>query len=569
MQAKKRIPIGIENYKEMIDKDYYYVDKTLMIKDLIDKGGKVNLFTRPRRFGKTLDISMIKTFFEDERDINGNKTDNSRYFKDKKICDSGINYMSYISSYPVINLSLKSAKQPDYHMSYKCLIEDIAREFERHRYVLDENIIMTKTLEKYKSIMNEEAETSDYATAIRFLSECLYKYHGKKAVILIDEYDVPLENSYFNDFYDEMTGFIRSLFESALKTNDYLEFAVITGCLRISKESIFTGLNNLEVISILNEDYAEYFGFTNEEIEEMLKYYHIESKAEEAKEWYDGYLFGETEVYNPWSMLNYVKASITEKQSYPKPYWSNTSSNSIVRELIENADMGMKKEIEKLIAGGTIEKPVHEDITYGDIHKTQDNLWNFLFFTGYLKMTGKRFETDTIYLTMSIPNAEIRYIYKNKVLEWFEGKLKNENQDKLYKAILDGDCESIEEQLSEKLLETISFYDYAESYYHGFMAGLLRGCQDYIVESNYESGNGRPDIIFKYPSSRGQAVIIELKVAKTYADMEKCCKEAIEQINEKNYDAELKRDGYKNIKKYGICFYKKECKVQQSKITNH
>lgn len=376
----------------------------------------------------------------------------------------------------------------------------------------------------------------------------------------------PLENSFFEGFYDEMTGFIRSIFESALKTNDYLEFAVITGCLRISKESIFKGLNNLEVVSALNEDYAEYFGFTQEEIEDILKYYDIEGKAEEAKEWYDGYLFGRTEVYNPWSILNYVKTAITDKIAFPKPYWSNTSSNSIVRELIETADMGVKKEIESLIEGGTIEKPVHEDITYGDIHQSQDNLWNFLFFTGYLKMVRKRFETDTIYLTMAIPNSEIRYIYKNKVMEWFDEKLKGENNDKLYNAILDGNCKAIEEQISRLLLETISFYDYAESYYHGFMMGLLGGCKNYIVESNREAGDGRADIVFRYPSVKGQAVIIELKVTKAYETMEQCCDMALRQIEQKRYAKELERDGYKEIKKYGICFYKKECMVKKTAV---
>lgn len=570
MQLKKRIPIGIENYKEMIEKNYYYVDKTLMIKDLIDKGEKVILFTRPRRFGKTLDMSMIRTFFEDERDINGNKTDNSIYFNGKNICssiyDNGNNYLSYIGSYPVINLSLKSAKQSDYHTSYKCIIEEIAKEFNRHSYVLKGDAIMPKATEKYESIMNEAGEAFEYATAIKFLSECLCRYHGRKTIILIDEYDVPLENSYFEGFYDEMTGFIRSIFESALKTNDYLEFAVITGCLRISKGSIFTGLNNLEVVSALNEDYAEYFGFTQEEIEDILKYYDIEGKAEEAKEWYDGYLFGRTEVYNPWSILNYVKTAITDKIAFPKPYWSNTSSNSIVRELIETADMGVKKEIESLIEGGTIEKPVHEDITYGDIHQSQDNLWNFLFFTGYLKMVRKRFETDTIYLTMAIPNSEIRYIYKNKVMEWFDEKLKGENNDKLYNAILDGNCKAIEEQISRLLLETISFYDYAESYYHGFMIGLLGGCKNYIVESNRETGDGRADIVFRYPSVKGQAVIIELKVTKAYETMEQCCDMALRQIEQKRYAKELERDGYKEIKKYGICFYKKECMVKKTAV---
>ena len=559
----KPIAVGIEDYKRIIDKPYYYIDKTLLIKEILDKGGSVNLFTRTRRFGKTLALSMIKTFFEQDTDIYGNVTDNSHYFDGMKIRQTGEDYIRYMGKYPVISLSLKSAKQPDFDMAYKSLVDEISKEYERHRYVLECDALLTSNKEKYIKIMERKAEVIDYAKALEFLSDCLKIYHKKNVIILIDEYDVPLENAYFAGFYDEMITFIRSLFESALKTNDSLEFAVITGCLRISRESIFTGLNNLIIHSVLDVDYAEYFGFTESEVYKMLEDYNLGCKYEEVKQWYDGYLFGETEVYNPWSVINYVRTLFSNPAAFPKPYWSNTSSNSIIRELIEEADSVVKQEIEGLLAGGTIEKPIHEDITYEDIHKTQENLWNFLFFTGYLKKVKERFEEETIYLTLTIPNKEVAGIYRNTILEWFDKRLKVTDLNNLHKAILEGDCETFENEVSELLLETISFYDYAENYYHGFLCGLLKGCNHYTVISNRESGNGRPDILFKHLSVRGQAVIMELKVVKEFDRMESGCDEALKQIEEQNYEAVLYKEGYRQIRKYGICFYRKECMVKE------
>ena len=337
---------------------------------------------------------------------------------------AGERYTDEQGQYPVIQLSLKSAKQPSYKMAYGCLKDEIIYEFDRHRYVLFGDRLSEEEKQNYQAILDKSAEPEVYATALKLLSSSLKKYHGRNVIILIDEYDVPLENSYFRGFYDQMIDFIRSLFESALKTNDSLEFAIVTGCLRISKESIFTGLNNLEINSVISNNYAEYFGFTGEEVEEMLRNYGLEEKRQEVKQWYDGYLFGETEVYNPWSIINYVKTAISESQPFPKPYWSNTSSNSIIRELIEEADSDTKEEIQMLIDGQTIEKMVHEDITYEDIHKSKDNLWNFLFFTGYLKKVGLRFEEDTIYLSLSIPNKEVRYIYRSTIQEWFDKQVK-------------------------------------------------------------------------------------------------------------------------------------------------
>lgn len=422
---------------------------------------------------------------------------------------------------------------------------------------------------EFLSLMEVTAPMSKYCTALQTLSKCLEIYHKQKVIILIDEYDVPLENAYFNGFYNKMVSFIRSLFESALKTNDSLKFAVITGCLRISRESIFTGLNNLKVVSVLDESYAEYFGFTQNEVDSFLEVYDITKKRDEVKSWYDGYLFGNTEVYNPWSLTNYVYDITNGNTAFPKPYWSNTSSNSIVRELIENANDNTKQELEELIAGGTIEKPVHEDITYEDIYKSQDNLWNFLFFTGYLKTVERSFIEQQIYLSMTIPNEEISYIYKNNIREWSLQCIGKQDLSGLVKAFEDGDCETASDIITGQLMDTISFYDYKEDYYHGFIAGLLRHNSRYIIKSNRESGNGRYDLTLKTKRIRkGRAIILEFKVADKIDKLEKGCIEALEQIEKLHYDNDIIEEGYTDILKYGLCFYKKECFVMNNVTTN-
>lgn len=565
MRLKKRLPVGIEFYKDMIDKSYYYVDKTLIIKDLLDGGGGVNLFTRPRRFGKTLLLHTLRTFFELDMDWKGNVTDNRHYFEGTKIMEAGEEYLKHMGQYPVISLSLKSAKQPDVQMAYKCLTEQIAREFKRHRYVLGAGVLMEDEEEKYKALMAQRAQIGEYTTSLLFLSECLSNYHGKKVIILMDEYDVPLENAYFEGFYDEMTAFIRSLFESALKTNDCLELAVITGCLRISRESIFTGLNNLEIHSVLSDSFAEYFGFTSEEVRGMLEFYGITEKMDEAKSWYNGYLFGDKIVYNPWSVVNYVKAIVTHDFEYPRPYWSNTSSNSIIKELVENADENVKGHIEELIAGGEIEKPIHEDITYGEIHQNQDNLWNFLYFTGYLKGVSKRFEDNRVYLTLAIPNEEVRYIYRNTIESWLEQKQRNCDLEPLYEGIRGGDSRKIEEFINGQLAESISYYDSAENFYHGYMLGLLSFFKGYEIKSNREQGEGRPDIVLKPFVPQKPAIILELKRAQGFEQMDRLCEEALAQIEKRQYAEGLFAEGYQEVMKYGICFYKKNCRVNYGK----
>ena len=561
MKRKRPIPIGVEFYKQMIEDGYYYIDKTLLIRDILEQKSMVTLFTRPRRFGKTLTQSMLKTFFEKQVLPDSTTADNSVYFKGKKIMEAGEEYTKHMGQYPVIFLSLKSTKQPTYEMAYKVLNQSISKEFIRHSYILNSEAMLPVQKARFNLFIEEKAEPSDYATSLQFLSECLEQYHKQKTIILLDEYDVPLENAYFNGFYDEMVSFIRSLFESALKTNGSLKFAIVTGCLRISRESIFTGLNNLKIISVLDEGYAEYFGFTQNEVNSFLEDYSISQRRDELKSWYDGYLFGNTEVYNPWSVINYIYDVSHKNTEFPKPYWSNTPSNSIIRELIENADDDTRQELEELIGGRTIEKPVHEDITYSDIYKSQDNLWNFLFFTGYLKTVEKKFIGRQIYLLMKIPNEEIIYIYENNIQEWFNSRIKTADFSGLYKAIISGNTKVFENYLREQLHGSISFMDSAENFYHGFLLGILTGLQGYEKLSNRESGEGRYDIVLKPYDERQPAIILELKRVQKFTEMEGMCQEALQQIEDKHYDAGLLDEGYMVIKKYGICFCKKSCMV--------
>ena len=559
-QQYKPLPIGVDDFKKIIVHDYFYVDKTLLVKELLDKKGDVNLFMRPRRFGKTLSLSMLRYYFEKEYDREGNIVDNSSLFHGLSIRRAGEKYQKEMGQYPVVFLTLKSAKQPDFPMAYGAIKEAIACEYRRHSRIL-ELLPEEGERKKFQEIANLGAGREDFNSSLQFLSQCLEKAYGRRAVILIDEYDVPLENAYFAGFYGEMTSFIRSLFDSALKTNLSLEFAVVTGCLRITRESIFTGPNNLNMISVLSDLYAEYFGFTQKEVDEALRFYGREGKREVMKRWYDGYRFGSAEVYNPWSVIKYIQ-DIAENENYlPRPYWANTSSNNIVKTLVEKADISVKEEIEKLIGGGAVEKAVHEEVTYGDMDGNQDNLWNFLFFTGYLKKVEERIEGRTIRLKLAIPNEEVRYIYENTIINWFRERIKKEDLSLLYRSLEEGDCQAAGEIIASHLAGTISFYDYAENFYHGFMLGMLSQADRYIVRSNRESGNGRYDIVMKTPSRRGLAILIELKAALSMDDLEKACQRGLSQIEEMGYGRELQEDGYRNIKRYAVAFYKKDCEV--------
>ena len=565
--VKKKISIGVEDFKEIIDKDGYFVDKTLMIKKLIESQAKVTLFTRPRRFGKTLNQFMIRRFFEDERTEKGEKVDNGYLFDGLKIAECGEEILKHQQQYPVIFLTLKSAKQPTYALAYMELKKRISEEYKRHRYVLQGEILTADEKARFEAISAIMDDDSLYTDALGFLSMCLAKYHEKNTIILIDEYDVPLENAYFRGFYDEMIDFIRSLFESALKTNPYLERSVITGCLRISKESIFTGLNNLKVDSVLRTEYGDSFGFTESEVEEMLAYYNLQEELPEVKRWYDGYLFNDIEIYNPWSIINYVYDRDRKITQFALPYWSNTSSNSIIREMVGEADQEAKADLETLINGGTIEKPVHEDITYGDIHQSQDNLWNFLFFTGYLKKMSERKDEsgESLYLSMAIPNTEIKTIYKNSISCWFEQRIKQTDRSPLVRALETGDCEAAEDFINRQLADTISYYDYAENFYHGFMAGLLVNIGGYSVKSNRESGNGRPDIVMQTVQVRkGRVILLEFKIAGSVAEMDAACDRALAQIEERRYAEPFITEGYPEVKKYALSFCKKECMVKKA-----
>ena len=562
MQCKP-LPTGVDNFEKLITRGYYFVDKTLLIKELLDKKGDVNLFTRPRRFGKTLNMSMVQYFFEDSRKDDGTKMDNRSLFDGLSIMESGERYLSHMGRYPVIALSLKSGKQPDFNLSRKMLIRQIADEYKRHRFILQGNLLEIDKI-RYQNIMEECAKEEDYNDSLKFLSQCMEQYYGHKAIILIDEYDVPLENAFFAGFYEEMTAFIRSLFESALKTNSSLEFAVITGCLRISKESIFTGMNNMKINSILNKSYDEFFGFTEVEVMRLCDDYHLTHKFPLIKEWYNGYVFGNVNVYNPWSVISFIGDLQVDENELPASYWANTSSNSIVRTLIEMADDETRSEIEQLIAGKTIEKQVHEDITYDEIYKTMDNLWNFMFFTGYFRRVGERMDVETKqrYVELKIPNEEVKYIFRNKVLGWFQEIINRKDLSVLYHALIRQDPATLEQELTELLMKTISFNDAYESFYHGFIAGVLSGMNGYTVKSNREGGRGRSDLYIKPVTRKKPAYVIEFKIAGKFSEMEAKAEDALEQIEDRNYCQELFDDGYGTVICYGISFFGKDCLVK-------
>ena len=562
MQCKP-LPTGVDNFEKLITRGYYFVDKTLLIKELLDKKGDVNLFTRPRRFGKTLNMSMVQYFFEDSRKDDGTKMDNRSLFDGLSIMESGERYLSHMGRYPVIALSLKSGKQPDFNLSRKMLIRQIADEYKRHRFILQGNLLEIDKI-RYQNIMEECAKEEDYNDSLKFLSQCMEQYYGHKAIILIDEYDVPLENAFFAGFYEEMTAFIRSLFESALKTNSSLEFAVITWCLRISKESIFTGMNNMKINSILNKSYDEFFGFTEVEVMRLCDDYHLTHKFPLIKEWYNGYVFGNVNVYNPWSVISFIGDLQVDENELPASYWANTSSNSIVRTLIEMADDETRSEIEQLIAGKTIEKQVHEDITYDEIYKTMDNLWNFMFFTGYFRRVGERMDVETKqrYVELKIPNEEVKYIFRNKVLGWFQETINRKDLSVLYHALIRQDPATLEQELTELLMKTISFNDAYESFYHGFIAGVLSGMDGYTVKSNREGGRGRSDLYIKPVTRKKPAYVIEFKIAGKFSEMEAKAEDALEQIEDRNYCQELFDDGYGTVICYGISFFGKDCLVK-------
>ncbi len=552
--SKKKIKIGVENFRNYIEGGNYYVDKTEFIREMILDHDVVNLITRPRRFGKSLGISMLRYFFEIDQ-----TKENEKLFRGLKIMEYP-EYSEHLGKYPVIALSFKGAKRLSFEQSIRYLCSQISDEFIRHIDAVD---VYRYRREQIEAILSNSCDMEYYTDAIFLLSKILFDFYNMPVIILIDEYDVPLEHAFFNNYYEKMLDFIRALFESALKTNDVLEFAVLTGCLRISKESVFTGLNNFTTFSILQNRYSGYFGFTESEVWDMLRYYELpDSLFQEIHDWYNGYSFGDSAIYNPWSVLQTVKAAAGKEAHYLMPYWSNTSSNNIVRSLIEQADISVKSEIEQLVAGGMIEKPIHEDITYVDIYRSADNLWNFLFFTGYLSQEKSRIDGENHYVTMSIPNAEVKYIYHNTILNWFRDEIKTKDLSEMYQAMLAGDTEVFQTGLASLLSESISFMDSREAFYHGFLLGILGNMNDYLVKSNRESGNGRLDIIVRSLDVTIQPVILELKVSDTFKGMEAAAEKALWQIEEKQYDNWLPAEGYTQVLHYGISFFKKQCLVK-------
>ena len=554
--GKKRIPIGYEDFKQLIDSGFYYVDKSMLIYELLHSGGQNNLITRPRRFGKTLNFSMLKYFF----DIN--EKDNAYLFDGLKISEHYEELDMYRNTHPVITLSLKCAKQGNYREALRGLKYEIQRQFINNKFILDSDKLADEYKDEYKKILSMD-EDAVWSNSIQLLSICLKQYYGTKTIILIDEYDVPLEDAYFSGYYDEMVRFIRSLFESALKTNSALEFSVITGCLRISKESIFTGLNNLAVNSILSNKYSESFGFVQYEVDELMEYYNIEEKSQLMKKWYDGYLFGKSEVYNPWSVLNQVKEWSEDKDISAIPWWTNTSSNNIIRTLVSQADNETKDIIENLIHGGSVETVLKETVTYGDLTENNENIWSFLFFTGYLKIkeivkTGEVIGEPTIY-SLVIPNLEIKSCYTDIIIQYFEIYKKAINKDNLYKALLGRNAQDFAEQITDLLRKTISFYDSTESFYHGLISGLLSGNVYYKVESNRETGDGRSDLVLYQQDVAQNAVILEFKVCGKNETADEAAKRALKQINDRDYASKAREDGYKNIIKYGVAFKGKMC----------
>ena len=548
----KKLPIGIENFEEMQKQDFYYVDKTGLIVDLLAGWGKVNLFTRPRRFGKTLNMSMLKCFFE----IGTDKSlfDGLRVSEEKELCEK------YMGKYPVVFVSLKDVDGLTFEDAYDMLREIIRKECVRLQFLMDSDALTDAEKEPMKRLLGNRPERVDIKNSLALLCSLLEKHCGQKPILLIDEYDVPLDKAYCHGYYPQMIDLIRAMFQAALKTNSSLFFAVLTGCLRVSKESIFTGLNNLKVCSISDVKFDEFFGFTDEEVRAMLSAYGLENHYEETRTWYDGYRFGGQDVYCPWDVINYCDDLLSNPRQKPRAYWMNTSGNDMVRRLIDRSTNGTTQmEIERLIAGETITKTLNEQLTHNEVDASIENIWSLLYMTGYLTAVdypdGNRYE-------LRIPNREVRQIYMQQVLSWFNHKVESETDKltNLYAAFETGDTETIKEILDEQLLDTVSFYDAHESFYHGFLLALLSTCANWNVSSNIETGRGRSDIIAGR-KDRKIGFVVEVKDVKDEEKLDAACEAALRQIDERDYTAILRRFRVKEIHKYGIAFWDKECRV--------
>lgn len=573
MASTMKLPVGIDDFRKLRESHFYYVDKTILIEQLLLNWSEVTLFTRPRRFGKTLNMSMLKSFF----DIGTDKAlfDGLYISGNKELCDE------YMGKYPVIFLSLKGVEGLTYEEAFEAFVRIMGKEVNRVSFLADSDKLTQIEREQYKGltiIKNGRLafDKEKLISSLQLLSQLLYKHYGKKTVILIDEYDVPLDKAFQNGYYNEMVSLIRGLFGQALKTNEFLQFAVLTGCLRISKESIFTGLNNFKVMSITDSRFDEQFGFTDEEVRKLLSDYGMDSHFDEVKEWYDGYHFGRADVYCPWDVINHADHLRDDSDAKPQTYWINSSGNSLVRRLINRADSSTKDEIERLIAGEAIEKVIRLDLTYDEIENSIDNIWSVLFTTGYLTKIGevKLPDSESYAYMLVIPNKEVREVFVLQIQEWFKAVVANDNDAMklLSKAILDKDEEILARQLNIvmgrmiSILDTKAPDDMKENFYHGLLLGLLRGSNpDWLIKSNRESGDGFSDILIK-PENPDLGIVIKVKYAKEFKGLDAACDAAMAQIKQKRYDETLRDEGRCDILAYGIAFCRKRCKVAGEKL---
>ena len=568
-----KLPVGIENFEEIRKLGFYYIDKTRLIEQLLQGWGKVTLFTRPRRFGKTLNMSMLRSFFEIGMDkslfdglyISGNKV----------LCDE------HMGKYPVIFLSFKGVEGLTYDEAFDVLVRVIGKEISRVSFLADSDKLTMLEREQYKGLTIIEDGSFVFSkdkliSSLQLLSQLLYKHYGQKVVILIDEYDVPLDKAFQNGYYKEMVSLIRGLFGQALKTNEFLQFAVLTGCLRVSKESIFTGLNNFEINSIVDIDHDEQFGFTDDEVMKLLSDYDRSERYPDVKEWYDGYHFGNADIYCPWDVINFAKKLVSDPSARPSAFWINSSGNDMVKHFVDKADQTTRDEIEKLVAGGFVEKQLRLDLTYDEIDNTIDNLWSVLFTTGYLTKIGevKVPDSESYAYRLVIPNKEVREVFILQIQEWFKAVVaKDDDTMKLLsRAILDKDEKQIARQLNIVMSRMISILDtkapdaMKENFYHGLLLGLLRGSNpDWLIKSNRESGDGFSDILIE-PEDPDAGIVIEVKYAKEMKELDAACEAAMAQIKNKRYDEALRDEGRCDILAYGIAFCRKRCRVVGEKL---
>ena len=568
-----KLPVGIENFEEIRKLGFYYIDKTRLIEQLLQGWGKVTLFTRPRRFGKTLNMSMLRSFFEIGMDkslfdglyISGNKV----------LCDE------HMGKYPVIFLSFKGVEGLTYDEAFDAFVRVIGKEISRVSFLADSDKLTMLEREQYKGLTIIEDGSFVFSkdkliSSLQLLSQMLYKHYGQKVVILIDEYDVPLDKAFQNGYYKEMVSLIRGLFGQALKTNEFLQFAVLTGCLRVSKESIFTGLNNFEINSIVDIDHDEQFGFTDDEVIKLLSDYDRSERYPDVKEWYDGYHFGNADIYCPWDVINFAKKLVSDPSARPSAFWINSSGNDMVKRFVDKADQTTRDEIEKLVAGGFVEKQLRLDLTYDEIDNTIDNLWSVLFTTGYLTKIGevKVPDSESYAYKLVIPNKEVREVFILQIQEWFKAVVANDDDTMklLSKAILDKDEKQIARQLNIVMSRMISILDTKapdamnENFYHGLLLGLLRGSNpDWLIKSNRESGDGFSDILIE-PEDPDAGIVIEVKYAKEMKELDAACEAAMAQIKDKRYDEALRDEGRCDILAYGIAFCRKRCRVVGEKV---